>query len=79
MTLLVPLDCGLKSNAITAGLRIKSATYNTASATVLLDIRVDYRFHWLPATGCSLQGVASDTASGRNLCFTAKLPFCLCL
>lgn len=44
-----------------------------------LDILADKRFQWVPATGCNLQGVATDAASGRKLCFTAKLPFCLCL
>ena len=62
-----------------AGLQIKSATYVTSSASVLLDIREDPHLRWDHGSGCSILGVATDAASGRNLCFTAKLPFCLCL
>ena len=49
------------------------------SASVLLDIREDPHVRWNPTAGCSLQGVGADPVSGRKLCFTAKLPFCLCL
>jgi hypothetical protein len=49
------------------------------SASVLLDVREAPNIFWHPTTGCSLQGVGADPVSGRKLCFTAKLPFCLCL
>jgi hypothetical protein len=61
-----------------AGLEIWSATYDVKSASVLLDIRQDRHCDWEEHSGCSLQGVGRDPVTGRNLCFTARLPVCSC-
>jgi len=60
-----------------AGLEIKSAKYDTKTDTVTIVVDQDRHRRWEHTSGCMLQGVAAVT--GRNVCFTAKMPFCLCL
>ena len=62
-----------------AGLNIESASYDTKTDSVLIVVNQDRHHRWERNSGCTLQGVALNVATNRNVCFSAKMPFCLCL